>query len=174
MGKGQNSSMSAGDDYLKRILEFLEEIGIVYYMTDEHFDSFLKGIKIEKGKLSINPEELLCVGDILHEAGHLALVPSNLRHQANNHIGESLGEEYTYEMGVILWSVAAAQHLAIPLTEIFHQKGYKGDAQWLMEQFESGNYIGLPLLKWMGLVAYDEEKKDNIDTFPKMIRWTRA
>lgn len=76
---------------------------------------------------------------------------------ANDDIGNSLGEEYTYEMAVIAWSVAAALHLSISLTEVFHPEGYKGEWKWLMEQYESKNYIGLPLLQWMGLAAFEDE-----------------
>ena len=159
---------------LETITRFLEEIGIAYYFTEEEFDSFLKGVEIEQGKLRINPKNLLCLGDILHEAGHLACLPSHLRLQANGDIGKSLGEEYTCEMGVIAWSVAAALHLDMSLSEIFHQEGYKGDADWLIEQYSSKNYIGLPLLQWMRLAAFDDELVDNtILPYPAMLRWTR-
>lgn len=160
--------------YLEKIFNFLKETGIDYELSDEDFDSFLQGIKIENGRLKIKLKKLLCIGDILHEAGHLACIPANLRLKANGNISESLGEEYGYEMGVIAWSVAAALHLDIPLSHIFHQEGYKGDAGWLMEQYVSKNYIGLPLLQWMGLAAFEDELDgDKILPFPKMLRWTR-
>ena len=163
------------NSFLEKILAFLKEIEIDFYLSDEFFDSFLKGIKIVNGKLKINPKHLLCLGDILHEAGHLACLPSNLRSQANDNIEESLGEAYTFEMGTILWSVAAASHLKIPLSEIFHGEGYLGQGPWLLEQFSNKNYIGLPLLQWMGLTAFDDELiKDKVLPFPAMLRWVRA
>ena len=77
-------------------------------------------------------------------------------------------------MGVIAWSVAAAIHLNIPLSEIFHIEGYKGEANWLLEQYTSKKYIGLPLLQWMGLAAFEDELVENkILPFPEMLRWTR-
>jgi hypothetical protein len=174
--KGANlESNETQGTQLERVFHFLEDSGIEYYITNEDFDSFLEGIKIEKGKLKINPENLLCVGDILHEAGHLACIPSNLRSMANDNISESMGEEYTYEMGVIAWSVAAALHLDIALSEVFTEKGYKGEAQYLLDQFAAKNYIGLPLLQWMGMAAFEDELVDNeVLPFPKMLRWTRA
>ncbi len=160
--------------HFEKVSCFLKEIGIDYYVTDEDFDSFLKGIKIENGRLKINPKNLICIGDILHEAGHIACIPLDLRLSANDDISKSLGEEYTCEMGVIAWSVAAAHHLDIPLSEVFHKEAYKGDAEWLLEQYTSKNYIGLPLLQWMGLTAFEDELvEDKILPFPKMLRWTR-
>lgn len=159
---------------LEKVFSFLSEIGIAHCLSDEEFDSFLKGVKIENGGLKINPKELLCVGDILHEAGHLACIPKALRHRANGDIRKSLGEDYTFEMGVMAWSVAAAVHLDIPLSHIFHPEGYNGEADWLLEQYSSGQYIGLPLLQWMGLAAgQDELSNDAILPFPNMLSWTR-
>ncbi len=157
------------------IFYFLNEIGIGYSLIDESADSFLKGIKIVNGRLVINLKNLLCIGDILHEAGHLACLPESLRSKANGNIAESLGEEHTFEMGVIAWSVAAAIYLNIPLSHIFHKDGYNGDADWLVEQYDSGNYMGLPLLQWMGMVAYEDELMEGrILPYPKMLRWTRV
>jgi hypothetical protein len=161
--------------YTEKILAFLREIGLEYRVVDEEFNSFLKGITIVNGVLKINIQELLCVGDILHEAGHLACIPLNLRLKANDNISESLGVNYACELGVIAWSVAAARHLEIPLSEVFNAGGYKGDAAWMLEQYNSGNHLGLPLLQWLGLAAYEEELDgDKIFPFPKMKRWTRA
>lgn len=158
----------------EKVTTFLCEIGIDYYVSDEDFDSFLTGIKIEGGKLKINPKTILCVGDILHEAGHLACLPLSLRSEINDDVGKSLNGGPTYELAVIAWSVAAAIHLDIPLSEVFHVEGYKGDAIWLQEQYTSKNYIGLPHLQWMGLAAFEDELVDDkILPFPNMKRWTR-
>ena len=160
--------------YLEKTASFLNQIGIEYHISNEDFDSFLGGVLIENGKLKINPTKLISIGDILHEAGHIACIPSNLRQRANDDISKSVGEKYTFEMGVIAWSVAAAFHLDIPLLEIFNQGGYKGEGEWILAQYSSKNYIGLPLLQWMGLAAFEDELiDDKILPFPAMLRWTR-
>lgn len=170
----ENRELETRAKELQSILGFLEEIGIEYYFTTAQFDSFLVGIEIEQGRLKINLNNLICYGDILHEAGHLACLTPDLRKRANGDIAKSLGEEYTYEMGVIAWSVAAALHLKIPFSEIFHPDTYKGEADWLIEQYTSKNYIGLPLLQWMGLTPHDDELIENkVLPYPNMTRWTR-
>ncbi|MEM1321117.1 MAG: hypothetical protein AAGG75_12760 [Bacteroidota bacterium] len=161
--------------YLEKIRSFLQEIGIPLQFTDEPCDSFLKGIKIVNGALRVNTNDLLCTGDILHEAGHLACLPSDLRSKASGDLTEAVGADNAFEMTAILWSVAAAHHLNIPLSEIFHPHAYRGDSDWLKEQMVAGNYIGLPLLQWIRLAASDEEvRAENAPPFPALKRWLRV
>lgn len=161
-------------ELLAGIVEFLASIGIQSTLTSENFTSFLAGVKIRDGQLLINAENLLCVGDVLHEAGHLACVPAALRPLVNENVADSVGEEHTYEMGVIAWSVAAARHLDLPLTEVFNEKAYKGEAEWLLSQYSSGKYLGLSLLQWMGMAAFADELADgSVPPYPAMKRWTR-
>jgi hypothetical protein len=158
--------------HLDKITRFLIKIGIGYHISEEYYDSFLDGVLIENGKLKINPKKLISVGDVLHEAGHLACIPSNLRPRANDDISKSVGEEYTCEMAVIAWTVAAAIHLDIPLVEVFNKGGYKGEGEWILGQYNSKVYIGLPLLQWLGLAAYEDELIENeILPYPVMLRW---
>ena len=45
------------------------------------------------------------------------------------------------------------------------EAGYKGESQWLIEELNAKNYIGLPLLTWMDLCTAED--------FPVMKRWVR-
>jgi hypothetical protein len=54
---------------------------------------------------------------------------------------------------------------------VIHDGGYHHDAEWLREQFANGNYIGLPLLVWMGFCK--DPKKAGKDGFPVMDKWVR-
>jgi len=166
-------SQYLGKDKIK-VFQFLQEIGIEYHTTLDQFDSFLPGVKIERGKLMINLNNLISIGDVLHEAGHLACLPSQLRNSASGDLTVSLGPEYTYEMGAMLWSVAAAYHIQISLKSVFHDLGYKGDSAWLLQLYQSGNYLGLPLLQFLGLAYYDEEIESGLGkSFPTLKKWLR-
>ena len=147
IGISQNKDIS----HFSQVFQFLDEIGIQYKIVNEVGESFLQGIRINKGVINIHPERIIAVGDILHEAGHIACIPGDKRVMVEDDIQSSIGEEYAYELAVIMWTVAAAHHLDIPLNKIFHDQGYKGDSDWLIEEISSGNYIGLPLLQWLGL-----------------------
>ena len=150
---------------LKQIFQFFDEISIPYNFAEISAETFLPGIQIKNGTLQIELEKLKYPGDLLHEAGHIAVSISSERESLNDNIIENNTEKAGDEMAVLLWSFAAAKQIGLPTEIVFHEDGYKGEAKWLAEQFENGNYIGLPLLQWMGLG--DE------NSFPKMKRWLR-
>lgn len=157
----------------KKIITFLEQIGIETEFGEILEETFLPGIKIASGRLIIDPLRLKYPGDLLHEAGHIAVVPASERETLNGNI-EPDSPSQSLEMGALLWSYAALRHLCLDPAVVFHESGYKGQSTWLIEQFEAGTYIGLPLIQWMGL-AYDEQKaaRMNVSAFPHMIKWTR-
>lgn len=147
------------------ITNFLESIGIPVEPTSLDEETFLPGIKIDKGTILVDYDKLKYPGDLLHEAGHVAVMTAEERGSISGNIQEGRPEGQNDEMGAILWSYAALLHLSIKPEVVFHESGYKGDAQWLVENLSKGNYIGLPLLEWMGLTTQK--------TFPKMKHWIR-
>ncbi len=156
------------DLILKRIFEFFDEISLPYNLGEIPTETFLPGIQIKNGTLQINLKKLKYPGDLLHEAGHIAVSLSTERENLNDNIIENNSEKAGDEMAVLLWSFAAAKKIGLPSEIVFHEEGYKGEAKWLAEQFESGNYIGLPLLQWMGFTT-----AEGSHAFPKMKMWLR-
>ena len=61
---------------LDKCIEFLNRIGISIRQVKLQTDSFLPGLSIEQGCILIDREALTFPGDILHEAGHIAVVPA--------------------------------------------------------------------------------------------------
>ncbi len=158
---------------LETIVHFLKAIGIDWEFRPVAEDTFLPGISIEGGRLIIDPERLRYPGDLLHEAGHIAVVPAADRPKMFGNIEPDKPAE-SLELGAVLWSYAALHSIGLDPTVVFHEAGYKGESKWLIEQFESGTYIGLPLLQWMGM-AYDASTaaKMNVKPFPYMVKWLR-
>jgi len=155
------------------VLDFLKKIGIDSERRAITETTFLPGIKIEAGRLVVDVEKLAYPGDLLHEAGHIAVTPGEGRlHMFDDVKNDSLAT--SLEIVAILWSFAALRYLNLPTAFVFHEGGYKGQSQWFIEQFESGSYIGLPLLQWMGM-TFDEKKaaEQNVPPFPVMLKWLR-
>ena len=155
------------------IICFLGSVGINVIMQPINGHSFLPGLQLEGGRLIIDTEKLLYPGDILHEAGHLATMPSELRKTMsdtlpNNDLNQG------GEMMALAWSYAACIHLDIDPAIVFHVDGYKGESENIIKNFAEGRYIGLPLLQWSGM-CYDEQKARELNKqpYPKMIRWLR-
>lgn len=161
-------------EYLPLMIGFIESIGFEVIRKQLSDKTFLPGLDLGPSCIYIDDEKLKYPGDILHEAGHLAVATS----QQRNNIGSADlvlpwptdGEE----IATLLWTYAAAIELKLPLDVVFHENGYKGQAQWLIEQFQSGQFLGLPLLQWMGLCLDEQNAKtQNLPAFPTMLKWVR-
>ena len=158
---------------LEKVLSFLNEIGIDI-VEKELQTYFLPGLSLGPNCLYIDFEKLLYPGDILHEAGHLAVTTSAERKIAGTNEMAADWPTQGEEIAAILWSFAAAKHLELPIEFVFHPNGYKNDSEWLISNFTSENYIGLPFLEWAGLTLGKERAtKEGKEAFPKMLKWLR-
>lgn len=158
---------------VKKVLLFLNEIGI-NSIEKELGDTFLPGLDLGPECVYIDYNKLLYPGDILHEAGHLAVTTSTERKLVGTNKISPKWPTQGEEIGTILWSFAAAKHLQLPLEFVFHSNGYKNDSEWLISNFKEQNYIGLPFLEWIGLCLGNERaEKEGKPAFPTMLKWLR-
>lgn len=152
-----------------RILDFLQQIGLTVRLAPLAADTFLPGVTLEPGGLIVDPDRLLYSGDLLHEAGHLATMLPGRRASTGSNAGSDMGDEIAAQT----WSYAAAIHLGLPPETVFHQTGYKGSAQTLIEIYCDG-HAGVPLLQWMGLTLDSTRAAAlSIPPYPHMLRWLR-
>ena len=154
--------------HLERIVAFLRSIGLSVHERPLPDTTFLPGILIERGELVIDPAKLAHPGDLLHEAGHIAVMPPSQRSTLTADLHSGPGEE----MAAIAWSYAAAMHLDLPLEELFHPDGYKGGSASLIENFSNGDYFGVPLLQWFGLTR-ERDDGSGAAVYPRMAAWLR-
>jgi hypothetical protein len=154
---------------LDRITGFLLEIGFQFREADlGQQKTFVPGIAIDRGAFLIDRSRLLYPGDLLHEAGHLAIMPGERRVRIQGDAGKRAAEE----MMAIAWSYAATVHLELDASVVFHEGGYKGGSDSLIENFTNGRYIGVPMLQWIGLTADERRARDlGIQPYPHMIKW---
>lgn len=154
---------------LHRILPFLREIGFEIREADlSERKTFVPGIAIEGEAILIDKLTLLYPGDLLHEAGHLAVMTGERRRRVHGDAGKKAAEE----MMAIAWSYAAAVHLGLEASVVFHEGGYNGGSDSLIENFTTGHYIGVPMLQWVGLTADEKRAKElGVEPYPAMINW---
>jgi hypothetical protein len=150
------------DPIVERLITFLVRIGLEVRAGAVTGPSFLPGIAIEAGVLVVDAERLLYPGDLLHEAGHLALLDPHVRAT----IDASTGPDGGFELGAIAWSYAAALHLGIDPAIVFHEAGYRGASASILDNFRAGRYIGVPMLEWLGLTTAAD--------YPAMRAWLRG
>ncbi|MBL7976399.1 MAG: hypothetical protein JNJ85_15885 [Candidatus Kapabacteria bacterium] len=156
------------------ICNFLNDIGIHVVFGPINYETVLPGIDLFNGGLLIDTNKLLYPGDILHEAGHLAVMPPNMRTTANGAIDPKIDLEMAGELMAIPWSYAAALYIGISPGIVFHDNGYQGGGSNIVDNFKEGRFIGVPMLQWIGL-CFDEirAKENHTLPFPAMIKWLR-
>lgn len=155
----------------EKIIGFLNQIGIQVIETELPCDCFLPGLAIQKNFILMDPDRMKYPGDLLHEAGHIAVTAEELRPLIGTEKMDPMWPTDGDELAAVLWSYAALKHLELEPEVVFHPNGYKNQSEWLIEQFESENYIALPLLEWMGFCFSKET--NGIAPFPNMIKWLR-
>ena len=160
-----------------RIILFLEEIGILVKEQALEKNCFLPGVEIQAGCLIVDRSTLKYPGDLLHEAGHIAVMTPEERVQSSGNLNASDIPARTldgYELSAIVWSYAAVCHLEMPIEILFHEDGYKNDSQMLIDNYTSGNYLFTPLLQYWGLCRLaQQDLGDDGGCYPKMKKWLR-
>lgn len=151
-----------------QIVRFLVDIGLTVRTEPVEKPTPLPGITIDRGTLVVDRAKLQYPGDLLHEGGHLAVSPAEERARI---VGDA-GSDPAREMTAIAWSYAALRHLELDPGVVFHEGGYRGGSQSLIDNFSAGRYFGVPVLQWLGMTADAKRAADlGIEPFPFMTRW---
>jgi len=167
--------MQHNQQLLGKCIQFLNNIGIPVSFRKIESGCFLPGLLIEQGGIVIDNEALLYPGDILHEAGHIAVVPAGRRSLLNQQAIVESKERETEEMMAIAWSYAACIHLSIDPFFVFHEEGYRGGRDFITDSCRDKNYIGLAMLENIGMTVNEKKaKRSNHLVYPHMIKWLRA
>jgi hypothetical protein len=158
--------------WLVEIVTFLNAIGIVTRAGTLATESFLPGVLIDHGTLLFEPAKIAAPSDLLHEAGHIAVTPLAYRHCLHGALSPDHAFDYGGEVEAIAWSFAAATAIKMPLTELFHPMGYRGQAPALAMSFALGVYPGVHGLVNAGLAA--NARLGSLGAYPTLLRWLRA
>lgn len=157
-----------------QIVGFILSIGLKVVPTTIEIDTFLPGILVENGQILFDESRLTYPGDLLHEAGHLAIAPPNIRAELSDEVVVPGTQMEPGESGVMAWSYAAILHLGLAPEIVFHSGGYRGASQSLLFSYSLGFYPGVNILQDAGLTAAGEKAVElGVAPFPQMIKWVR-
>lgn len=178
---------------LERVLAGLAEIGIATTI-DATAKGFLDKIRIVDGRLHVAPD---CpVGDVLHEAGHLAIIPRRYRSRANNDIGRLQREmledmtrtnEFpdspiyravlqTSDPEATAWAYAFGKHLGLADEDIIEDHSYpdetgKGTGADIRLSLSMRAYVGINGLAHAGFCSF--RGLGGLPKYPEMAFWTQ-
>jgi hypothetical protein len=156
------------DPLTARLAAFVRGIGIEVRAATLSGETVLPGLDIRDGAILVDEARLAHPGDILHEAGHLAVTDPAQRNAPT--LSSSGGDEMTS----IAWSYAALRHLELDPAIVFHCGGYKGDSASIIENFNTGRYFGVPLLQTYGMSCERRlAAEKGVPPYPHMLRWLR-
>lgn len=162
---------------LDAILRFLRAIGLSVDEASLPDDTFLPGVAIQRGTLVVDRARLRWPGDVLHEAGHLAVLPAALRGLADGDAPEQ-GVADGGEAEAMAWAWAANSALGLPPDVLLHEGGYQGRAAALVGMHAVGIVPGLRGLCSAGLARAEGfpgplQDRGDIAPYPHLHHWLR-
>lgn len=161
-------------DVKETIVSFLGDIGIPVIEGSVSTDSFLPGLCIVNGTIVYDADTLRWPGDLLHEAGHIATMPSAMRQLLNDALQESIAAPHAGEVEATAWAYAAIVHLGLSPSLLFHPHGYDGRSSSLIMTYTHGVYPGCFGLAQAGMTLLGAEAVlAGVPPYPHMTRWLR-
>ena len=155
------------DPLTARIIAFLRGLDFDIEAAVLDGDTFVPGVVVRSGRLRVDPARLSWPGDLLHEAGHVAVSDPAC-------VDDGVSDDPGEEMAALAWSFAAATHLGLDPSVPFHDGGYRGEGRALVEIFTQGGYVGVPMLAWWGLtIEPHRAAPGGPPPYPHMLAWRR-
>lgn len=159
---------------LDTILGFFRDIQIEVNEGEVPPDSFLPGVRVSRGGLIYDRNTLRWPGDLLHEAGHIAVMPASLRSSLDDALETSDAIPHAGEAEATAWAYAAIVHLRLDPAVLFHEGGYRGHSNGLIRSFGFGLYPGAADLAQAGMTLTEvQAQQSGMTPYPRMLRWLR-
>ncbi|WP_029011251.1 hypothetical protein [Azospirillum halopraeferens] len=184
---------------LEPIVDFVRGVGISVEYGEGARGGFLPGVNIRDGVIHVDPDTLVGSGDVLHEAGHIAVVPRRYWPRLGRDIQadlEALVAEETADGGTAdpqlvaavrmgefmsqAWSYAVARHLSVSQEAIFFRGSYQfheyEGLHPMLAWLERGTHFGPLALAQAGMTGFsgllDHMGNNGLPPFPHMTRWS--
>lgn len=156
------------DPQVTKLVTFVSSLGIEVRACRIDWKTQFPGLDIQAGAVLVDERKLIHPGNILHEAGHLAVHDPATRSQLK--FSPRRGEE----LGALAWSYAAVVHLGLDPELIFYPGSYHGWDRSLIENFSEERYLGVPWLARFAMAVEPRVAAElGAEPYPHMLRWVR-
>lgn len=177
---------------LTRTIAFLQAIGLPVTVC-EHLDKdgFFERVRVKAGGLLIQPDA--ATSDVLHEAGHLAVVPRRFRSALSDNVDEGIEammEKLDWddpdeaecraalqcgETEATAWAWAAGIHLNLVPEQIIADSDYDGAGEVNRVRLANDAYLGINGLCHAGFCGRGElGRRQGKPIYPKLAFWLQG
>ncbi len=168
---------------IARTIEFVRSVGLDVRVAKGPIRGFIRHVRIEQGVLLI--DDKCAASALLHEAGHLAIIPGDFRHLASSNVSKAIrvGFEAANAAGLdaipdepmicammqtsdpeaTAWAFAAGRAIGVPDDQIILDREYGGDGRMQRVMLAGGHHLGIHGLQHAGMCR--------VRQYPEMIRW---
>jgi hypothetical protein len=175
---------------LARVVNGLNVIGLPTHIVAEVGPgSFVPGVRMEKGELFVAPDAR--VSAVLHEAGHLATVPSRFRHYVGANWSAAIERMFSESENeapdsplyrallqcsdpeATAWAYAFGVHMGLAPEEIILDDEYDGTGAFLRMQLGGRAYLGINGIACAGFCATSaaSAKYRKLPLYPELAFW---
>lgn len=176
---------------LRRTLAFLNGIGMACHLVPEA-SGFVPGVRIVAGELFV--DATAPASNVLHEAGHLAVLPGRFRRLANDDIdvvvatmlgsvdfsdpdiGEARAAMQSSDVEATAWAWAAGEAIGLNPGQIIRDVDYQGSGAEVRQQLRLRAYVGINGLSAAGFCVTRPalEKVYGRPAYPKLAMWLQS
>ena len=149
-------------------------------------DCFVEGIQIKNGCLIL--DRGCSISNLLHEAGHLAVLPKEYRKQASGNLGDVLRKMYREidcskeenrrymqceDAEATAWAYAFGLRCGVLFDLIIDDEQYDGTGRDVLESLALGSGFGVKGLASMGWCASSiiHSKASGLPMYPNLLKW---
>ena len=175
---------------LLRVIDGLNGIGLPTHLVEKvAADSFVPGIRMERGELLVAPGAR--VSALLHEAGHLATVPSRFRHYVGANWSAAIARMFKETQNeepdsplyrallqcsdpeATAWAYAFGLHLGFEPDAIILDDEYEDTGALVRMQLGARAYLGINGLACAGYCATSASSAHyrKVPLYPEMAFW---
>ncbi|RMN17153.1 hypothetical protein ALQ64_03151 [Pseudomonas cannabina] len=169
-------------------MQFLQGIGLAVAVKAGS-KGFIDHVEVVDGGLYVDPNA--AASGILHEAGHLAIVPKQFRHHLSGDLSKGIAKIFA-ELDMMdlepdahlqramlqasdpeatAWAFAAGKAIGIPETMIIQSAEYDGEGDFIRSALSALRYIGINGLSHAGFCVLRENAYRPLPVYPSLSYW---
>lgn len=169
-------------------MQFLTSIGLTVKVEDGA-RGFIEHVAILDGGLRVDPRAP--ASGLLHEAGHLAIVPTRFRHYLSGDLGQGMKRafEELNQLGLdpeaplmramlqvsdpeaTAWAWAAGKAIGLPDQKIIQDDEYQGEGGFIRFALASNSYVGINGLSHAGFCVPRVNPYRPLPVYPSLAHW---